>query len=114
MKDLRDISLSSNDRLAIEEACRRLRERFPVEQVILFGSKARGTDDRESDIDLLLLTARRLSTEEEREVTDLLFPIQLERDVVFSPLIVPTREWREGVYQAMPLRREIDASGVAA
>jgi predicted nucleotidyltransferase len=37
---------------------------LPVESIVLYGSKARGDDTFESDIDLLVLTARSLSPDE--------------------------------------------------
>src|SRR5713226_3178953 len=58
MKTLTDVSLKPKDRRAIEAAARLLRDRFPVERIVLYGSKATGADVEESDIDLLLLTSR--------------------------------------------------------
>ena len=78
MKTLDQIRLEPNERAAIDAAAALLRKHFPVKQIILFGSKARGDDHEESDIDLLLLTARRLSWEEQKQVVPLLSPLQLE------------------------------------
>ena len=61
MKKLAQIFLDDRDRAAIAAAVGLLRSRFPVERVMLYGSKARGTDDEESDIDLLVLTSRKLA-----------------------------------------------------
>jgi len=66
MKTLDQIRLEPNERAAIEAAAAVLREKLPVTQVILFGSKARGDDEEESDIDLLLLTTRPLSWDEQK------------------------------------------------
>jgi predicted nucleotidyltransferase len=114
MKTLADIALRPGDRAAIDEAARVLRERFPVEEVILFGSKARGDDDPESDIDLLVLTSRQLARAERHQIVDALFPIQLHNDVVLSPLIVYADEWRGGVLSVLPIRQEVDQQGAAA
>lgn len=112
MKALKDLNLQERDRLAIEEAAELIRKRCPVESVLLFGSKARGDDDAESDIDLLVLTARPVSRSDRHAVVDALFPIQLRLDVVLSPLFVDAREWREGVVSVLPIRREIEEHGV--
>lgn len=114
MKRLDQIRLKEGELLAIQAAATVLRQKLPVERIILFGSKARGEDDPESDIDLLLLTRRALSREEERMVIDLLFPLQLQHEVIFSTLEVPTAEWEHGLYQVLPLRAEIERDGVAA
>ena len=114
MRTLAEVQLNPTDRVAIEEAAPLLRARFRVEQVVLFGSKARGEDDPESDLDLLVLTTRELSRRERHEIVDALFPLQLRHDVVLSPLIVAAHEWREGLFSVHPIRQEVEEQGVAA
>ena len=48
------LHLADTDRDAVAAVIEVIRNRWPVERVILFGSKARGDDDSESDIDLLV------------------------------------------------------------
>ena len=114
MKTLADISLTDIDRRAVEAAARILRERFPIERVVLFGSKARGDDDAESDIDLLVLTSRPVNAAEKSAMTDAVFDLQLDLGVVISKFIVALKEWEEGYYQVLPIRSEIERDGVAA
>ena len=109
-----DIRLQPHDRVAIAEAACLLRGRFPVVRVIVFGSKARGDDDAESDIDLLVVTSRSLSRPERHLIVDALFPIQLRHDVVLSPLIVPVDEWMEGALSVMPIHQEVEEQGAIA
>lgn len=114
MKTLDEIALKLADRLAIEAAARTIRGQIPVAGLILFGSKADSRDDAESDIDLLVLTARKISWHERGALMDSLNPIQLEYDVVISPLVVPVKEWQEGLYSVLPLHDEIEDHGIAA
>jgi len=114
MKRLDHIDLSERDREAIEAAVAVLRDRFPVSRVVLFGSKARGEPDQESDIDLLVLTTRRLTWKEQSRITEALYPLQLEYEVIFSPMIVSVDEWTTGIYHVLPIRKEVDRDGVAA
>ncbi len=114
MKGLDQIPLKPNDRRAIEVAVRVLLSQFPVEQVILYGSKATGTDDAESDIDLLVLTTRNLNWRERNSITDALFDVQLELGVVISPLVVSSHEWSQGCYAVLPIHDEIERYGIAA
>ncbi len=114
MKRLEDISLKENERKAITEAAAILRSQFPVVQVILFGSKARGDDSPESDMDLLILTSRPVTPPEKEAMTRALFALELERDVVISKVVVPQDSWEHGPYRVLPLHREIDRDGVAA
>ena len=114
MKTLDQIRLGPNERAAIEAAAAVLREKLPVTQVILFGSKARGDDDQDSDIDLLLLTTRPLTWDEQKLVILLLSPVQREYDVFFGTLEIAEDEWYHGVYQVLPLRTEVERDGVVA
>lgn len=114
MRSIAEIGLSKTDQEAIAEASQVLRDRFPVERIVLFGSKARGTDDEESDIDLLVLTGRRLDWKERCAITDALFDLQLAYEVVISTLVVAAEEWDRGVYRVLPIHDEIEEQGVAA
>jgi predicted nucleotidyltransferase len=114
VRSLQDIPLTENDRRAIEEAADLLRRRFPVKRIELFGSKARGDDDAESDIDLLVLTTRPVDRTEKNEMMRSLFDLELRREVVITPLIIAEEDWEHGLYQVLPLRREVERDGVAA
>jgi predicted nucleotidyltransferase len=112
MRAFDEVQLKPNDRAAVERAAQILRQRFPVERLILFGSKARGEDDAESDIDLLVLSSRPLSWRDRDAVMEALFDLQLELEVVFTPVVIPLDEWENGVYQVLPLRKEVERDGV--
>lgn len=114
MKTLDQIDLRPNERLAIREATKALRQGLPVSQIILFGSKARGDSEEDSDVDLLLLTSRRLEWEEEKNVLRILSPIQEKFDVYFGTIEISEEEWYHGIYQVMPLRTEVERDGVVA
>ena len=65
----------------IQEAARRLADQFHPDQIILFGSYARGTADRHSDIDILVITDDvkrknriKMMTEMASALDDLRFP----------------------------------------
>lgn len=113
MKRLSDISLQERDRRAIEEVVSVLKKDFPVREVRLFGSKARGDDDTESDIDLLILTSKQLAWQERNKMTDALFDIQLKHGVVISLFVVPFEKWDKGILIAHPIHRIIEEEGVA-
>ena len=114
MRTLNEINLTMKDRQAVERAAGILKDGFPVDAVILFGSKARGDDDAESDIDLLVLTNRGVTHAERHAMTEALFDLQHELDVVFSTIVIPRHEWEHGVYQVLPLRQEVERDGATA
>jgi predicted nucleotidyltransferase len=114
MKKLDELRLKEHEKKAVIEASKLLREKFPVESVILFGSKARGDDDPESDIDLLLLTTRPISWRERKAIIDSLFDIELSYDVVISILDTPLAAWSEGIFTLFPIYEEIQNQGAQA
>ena len=114
MNTLESISLKDADRQAILEAAKVLRQQFPIAAAMLFGSKARGEADSESDIDLLVLTRRELNANERDAAVDSVFDLQLKWNVVISLLIASQEQWNAGVYRVLPIRQEFERDGIAA
>jgi predicted nucleotidyltransferase len=114
VRTLDEIELRERDRTAIVTAAKMLRDRFPVVGVLLFGSKATGRDDEESDIDLLVTTSRPLGWQERDSMVDALFDMEMECDVVISTLVVSEQEWLKGPYQVLAIREQVERHGVAA
>ena len=114
MNTLENLSIQENEKKAILEASAMLRESFPVKEVVLFGSKARGDDDEESDVDLLILTTQPVSWNERKAINDALYKIQIKYDIIISPLITTVTEWNEGTFSVLPIHGEISDQGVNA
>ena len=114
MKTMDDLSLRDNEKKAINEATKMLKERFPVKEVILFGSKARGDSDEESDIDLLLVTKRSIHWKERQAIIHALFDLGMKHDVIFSILDTTEPDFDRGIFTAFPIYQEIIREGVAA
>ena len=105
--------LSAADRDTVAEIAASLPGRWPVEALVLYGSKARGDDTPDSDIDLLVLTQRPLSPAEIAEMRSASRSIGLRHDTWPELYIRTAEEWWRGVYPAAPIRKEIDAEGIA-
>lgn len=112
MKTLEDIILHESDRQAVRRATDSLRQRFPISRIVLFGSKARGDDDGESDVDLLVLTARPLDALEKDAVMDAIYQTQLDFGVVLSPMVVDQAQWNGPLWSLLPVKAEIEREGV--
>jgi len=111
MKTWENSSLCKREREAIEEAVGMLKKQYPVERVILFGSKARGDYDEHSDIDILVITSRSLHWKEEKAIVEALFEVGMEYDVIFSPLFASSDEWEGGIFMEFPVYQEIIREG---
>ena len=112
MRSIDALSLNHREKLAISEASQLLKDQFSAARVILFGSKARGDDDEESDIDLLVLIPERVTWNHRKAINDALFDIELRHDVVISPLTTTIEEWDEGLFSVLPIHAEITERGV--
>ncbi|MBC7963000.1 MAG: nucleotidyltransferase domain-containing protein [Steroidobacteraceae bacterium] len=94
--------------------CKRaIRSIDPTADVILFGSRARGDADDDSDYDLLILTDGDSGLKREEPILRALFPIELETGAVLTFLLYNKLTWDSDLYRAMPFHRNVDTEGIA-
>ena len=67
----------------------------PEAKIILFGSRARGDQRKESDWDFLILTKRQTTFAFENEIRDAVYDIELEFGEVISPIIFDEKSWEK-------------------
>jgi predicted nucleotidyltransferase len=82
-----------------------------VARVILFGSKARGMGEPDSDIDLLVLTSCPVSSKLRAAVSDRLAGVNLRNDVSLASVVVSEEDWSNGLIRYMLIRREVEKDG---
>jgi uncharacterized protein len=91
---------------------KRVREKDPLAEVILFGSRARNEANEYSDWDvLILLNQNQVSRKLQQEFRDCVFEIELETGEPISTLIFSKKEWEEK-HKATPLYFNIHKDGV--
>lgn len=84
----------------------------PNSEIYLYGSRARGDDQKFSDWDLLiLLTATSISFDFETKFMDKFYEIELETGEVISPLIYTKKDWVKN-HKVTPLYENIQAQGI--
>ena len=74
----------------------------PDAEVILYGSEARGSAHRNSDIDLLILVGKdTLNYQEKVQITEPLYELSHHKDcsVFISPLVYTRKQWYERPFQ---------------
>ncbi|MBD3321118.1 MAG: nucleotidyltransferase domain-containing protein [Chitinivibrionales bacterium] len=110
-----DISkcLTSNEKAALEEIKRRVSAQFDVRHYILFGSKVRGDAQPDSDIDLLIITGRKLEHRERHIISDILTDVNLDFDTLYSFITVEEQEWKSKLYSFYPLHKNVTREGIA-
>ena len=112
LKPIDSISIAPEQRDALREIKRRLQETGEIEALVLYGSYARGQGDEESDVDLLVVTARPLTRWERHRITNIVFEVNLQHDTNFSTLVVDAKSWETGIISVLPIRDEIIRDGV--
>ncbi|OFX18453.1 MAG: hypothetical protein A2033_07470 [Bacteroidetes bacterium GWA2_31_9] len=65
----------------------------PKSDVILYGSRARGDENKESDWDILILTDYPVDLQKERLFREKLYDLELETEEPFSIFIYPKIDW---------------------
>jgi uncharacterized protein (UPF0332 family)/predicted nucleotidyltransferase len=88
------MKLTAEDEVWLNKYCQALAEQFPglVEQIILYGSKARGTATPDSDLDLLVVI-REGDRRVRKAVSTPGHMLALTTDVVPSIMVLTTDEW---------------------
>lgn len=84
----------------------------PDADLILYGSRARGDAQEDSDYDLLVLVDRQTDVELEKAIVDRLFPLELQTGRVLTMLVYNRAQWNSPIYQAMPFHRNVTQEGV--
>lgn len=72
----------------------KVKETEPSAQVYLFGSYARGNQNKDSDIDILvLLNKEDISYEDEKRIKYPLYDLEFETGLIISPLVLSRKKW---------------------
>ncbi len=96
---------------------RRIRETVhavePTAQIILYGSRARGDAEPDSDWDLLVLLDGEATNERERIVRYQVYDLERETDTVLSTAVRSKEKWYSDYYAAIPFHRTVAREGIA-
>jgi predicted nucleotidyltransferase len=100
------------DRQLLAECKAAIREVAPEAGLILYGSRARGDAQEDSDYDLLVLVDREVDMDLERAVVDRLVPLEVRTGRVLTALIYSRSQWDSAQYRAMPFHKNVTREGV--
>ena len=106
------LHLTKNEETALLKLKSELHKNFDILDMRLFGSKARGDSNEESDIDLMIELADR-DFFLERKIFDVIYDINLEFDVFIIPLFMGRRLITEGPMSESPIYKIIQKEGVS-
>ncbi len=103
--------LTKSELDAINKLYAHLKKDWPEATFTLFGSRATGKFDEESDIDILILLPCNVSEKIREQIIDIVFDINLQFDTNISPLIFSKREWAD--LSILPIHYFVEKEGVS-
>lgn len=109
---LGELRLTNTEKRAVSEAKDEIARRFPLEELILFGSAARNKHGKESDIDLLAITGKKLTHRDRNVIYDIIFEINYKYGTNLSVVVVDAFSWNQGVLSLTSLHAEIRQGGI--
>ena len=111
-KTIEELKLTSEHLKAIDKLSLELKEQFPVTDIAIFGSTARGEAGEGSDLDLLVITSEKVSHKIMNKMYGLVFEINFEFGTNISIVIVDANSWYKGIMTLTPLYAEVQRDGV--
>jgi uncharacterized protein len=84
----------------------------PTAEVILYGSYARGENNEDSDVDVLVLVDNNaLSYNDKKKISYPLYELESEIGIIISPLIYDKQLW-ENKHYVTPFYKSIKSDGI--
>jgi len=107
------MKLNAEEEKWLRGFCEEVGRRFPgaVDQLVIYGSKARGEDHWDSDLDVLLVVKNE-SAGQKREIRRAGYALAAASTVVPSILAYSVREWDLRGRTNSPFRRAVERDGV--
>lgn len=105
--------LTANEQMSIRAFLQRLDQAYghAIQQIILFGSKARGDSQPESDIDILIIV-----DEEDwalrDEISRIAAQLSLAHDVLIGPRVIGAERWRRMKSDRFTLYENVSREGL--
>lgn len=107
------LALTTNERDAVLEFVKILRQRYGsmIKEIILFGSKVRGNDNKYSDIDILIVLDN-LTWEIKKTISELAARENLKHNVLISTIRYDADTWNDPVIKFSPFGKTVREEGV--
>lgn len=105
--------ITNNENAALRTFIQRILDELNTQvfQVILFGSKARGDSNADSDVDVLIL-ANEENRRLQEKVNIIASQISLDYDVLFNPLLIARDRWTQMVSEKFSICHNVERDGI--
>jgi len=101
------------NKAAINEFCRAVRGSLGtnLQEILLFGSMARGTSTFESDIDILVVVKNENGLIRDT-VIDITVDINIKYDVVISPIVMSKKRYLNPLFRQTNFLKSVEKEGI--
>lgn len=100
-----------NEKKALKGLKAELNKRYELSDLKIFGSKTKGLDTLESDLDVMVVL-KNSSPSIESEIDDLIFEINLENDCLITAIFFDQEELENGPLSESPIYKKIIHEGI--
>jgi len=100
-----------NESKALNSLKIELNKRYDLLDLKIYGSKAKGLDTPDSDLDVMVVL-KNLTPLIESEIDDLIFEINIENDCLITAIFFDQEELEVGPLSESPIYRKISQEGI--
>lgn len=104
--------MDDKDREILHRLKSLLQAKVKLHQVILFGSRARGDADPDSDMDVLVVLDEPRTREVRDAVSDCAWEAGFDAGVVVASVVFTREEWEDGPEYYSPLAEAVRSEGI--
>ncbi len=89
-----------------------LLQRVAMHRLVVFGSRARGDADPESDIDVLVILSGPNTPKARKHISDCAWEAGFKYGLVVSPIVVSRNNWENGPEKYSLLAKAVEEEGI--
>lgn len=105
-------SLTETEIQAIKALYVKIKDKFNVSKVVLFGSKARNEAEKYSDVDLIVLTRDKKTKQDRWLLSDIASDINIDYGVALACLYFNESDWESGEDINPLLKHDVERDGI--
>ncbi len=104
--------MNENEKKILLNFKRTIAERLPVKRIFLFGSRARGDAESDSDMDVLVVIDTDDMVAARRIASECAWEASLGTGIILSPVVTSVQNWENGPERMSLLSKAVHQQGI--